>query len=176
MLSKILYVLGMSMLPIIELRGGIPLGAGLGLNWQTALIVAMVGNMLPIPFILLFLKPIFAWMKRKSSKLQKIAEKLEAKGEKAGEEIKKYEFWGLTLFVAIPLPGTGAWTGALASVVLDMSFGKSLLACALGVLGAGIILTIISFTNIWVGAILVLILCIIFVYPIIKRKIAKRKN
>ena len=110
-----------SILPIIELRGAIPLGAGLGLHWLECFILSVVGNLLPIPFILLFMRWILRMMKKVKG-LCKIALWLEEKAEKSRGKIEKYAFWGLVLFVAIPLPGTGAWTGSLVAAVTGMRF------------------------------------------------------
>lgn len=133
-----------AMLPIIELRGAIPLGAGLGLPFYETLGLSLLGNMLPVPFILLFIRLILTGMKKVKG-LCKIAEWLERKAEKNREKIEKYSFWGLFLFVAVPLPGTGAWTGSLVAALIHMDFKKALASVALGVLAAGIVMTIISY-------------------------------
>ncbi len=133
-----------SMLPIIELRGAIPLGAGLGLPWWQSFGISIVGNLLPVPFILLFMSWILRMMKKVKG-LCKIALWLEAKAEKNREKVQKYAFWGLALFVAIPLPGTGAWTGALVASVTGMRFWRSFLSVVIGVLIAGVIMTAVSY-------------------------------
>ena len=144
--GKELCVLFCSMLPIIELRGAIPLGAALGLPWWQNYLIAVVGNMLPVPIILLFVKAVLNWMAKCRVKLfNKIANKMFEKAEKNREKIEKYAFWGLTLFVAIPLPATGAWTGTLVASLFDMKFWKSLLAAFIGVLIAGVVMTLISY-------------------------------
>jgi uncharacterized membrane protein len=144
--GKELCVLFCSMLPIIELRGAIPLGAGFGLPWWQTYIIAIIGNMLPVPIILLFVKSVLNWMARCKVKFfNKIANKMFAKAEKNRAKIEKYAFWGLTLFVAIPLPATGAWTGTLVAALFDMKFWKSLLSALLGVLIAGVVMTLISY-------------------------------
>ena len=135
-----------SMLPIIELRGAIPLGATLGLPWWQTFLIAVVGNMLPVPIILLFVKSVLTWMGKCRIKFfNKIANKMFEKAEKNRAKIEKYAFWGLTLFVAIPLPATGAWTGTLVAALFDMKFWKSLLAAFIGVLIAGVVMTLISY-------------------------------
>ena len=135
-----------SLLPIIELRGAIPLGAGLGLPWWQTFLISWVGNLLPVPFILLFIKKIIGWMSKcRIAFLNKFANWLLNKAEKNRGKIEKYAFWGLTIFVAIPLPGTGAWTGSLVAGVIDMKFWKSLLSAAVGVTIAGVIMTLISY-------------------------------
>lgn len=144
--GKELCVLFCSMLPIIELRGAIPLGAAFGLPWWQNYLIAVVGNILPVPIILLFVKAVLNWMAKCRVKLfNRIANKMFAKAEKNREKIEKYAFWGLTLFVAIPLPATGAWTGTLVAAIFDMKFWKSLLAALIGVLIAGVIMTLVSY-------------------------------
>ncbi|MFV0255208.1 MAG: COG2426 family protein [Erysipelotrichaceae bacterium] len=128
-----------SMLPLIELRGGLPVAIALGLNPIYALIICFLGNLLPVPFIIWLITPIFNYLKE--FKIFKgIVENLEAKADMKKDKIEKYEFWGLLLFVAIPMPGTGAWTGSLIAALLDMNKQKSLLAATLGILLAGIIM------------------------------------
>ena len=126
------------MLPVLELRGGLIAAKLLDMNIIRAFIVCYLGNMLPIPFILLFLRKIFDWM-RKSKRLGKIVGKLEHKAEKHRKTIDKYGAWGLLVLVAIPLPGTGGWTGALVAEIMDIKFKKALPIIALGVLIAGFI-------------------------------------
>ena len=144
--GKELCVFFCSMLPIIELRGAIPMGAVFGLPWWQTYLIAIVGNMLPVPIILLFVKSVLNWMAKCRVKLfNKIANKMFEKAEKNREKIEKYAFWGLTLFVAIPLPATGAWTGTLVAALFDMKFWKSLLAALIGVMIAGVVMTLISY-------------------------------
>ena len=141
-----LGVLLCAMLPIIELRGAIPLGAALGVTWWSNYLIAVLGNMIPIPFILLFIKKIIALMSASRVRFfNKIGTWLTKKAEKNRERVEKYSFWGLCLFVAIPLPMTGAWTGSLVAAVIDMDFWKALLSCLLGVLIAGVIMTLASY-------------------------------
>ena len=134
-----------SMIPVIELRGAIPLGVGLGLSHFDAMWVSMLGNMLPVPFIILFIRPIFKWMTRKSEKLGRVVEKLEARAEGKWDKVHKYQFFGLAIFVGIPLPGTGAWTGALIAAVMDMRMRSALPRIALGVVMAGLLVTGITY-------------------------------
>jgi uncharacterized membrane protein len=144
--GKELCVFFCSMLPIIELRGAIPLGAALGLPWWQNYLIAVAGNMLPIPIILLFVKSVLNWMAKCRVKLfNKIANKMFEKAEKNRGKIEKYAFWGLTLFVAIPLPATGAWTGTLVAALFDMKFWKSILAALIGVMIAGVVMTLASY-------------------------------
>ena len=139
---KYLITFLISMVPVIELRGAIPYGIGFGLEPWVVYVLATVGNLLPIPFILLFIRKILQWMK-KYEKLGRIATKLEQRAANKNGRVKKSEFIGLLLFVAIPLPGTGAWTGALIAALMDMRMKRALSAVALGVLTAGIIVTLV---------------------------------
>lgn len=136
-----------SMVPILELRGGL-LAAGPALldvpMWQ-AIPICFIGNLVPIPFILLLITKIFDWMKG-TKKLKPLVEKLEHKAMNQSANIEKYEFWGLVAFVGIPLPGTGAWTGALIAALLGIRFRKAFPAIVLGLVVATIIMTILSYT------------------------------
>lgn len=135
-----------SMIPIIELRGAIPMGAAFGLPWWQTFLISVVGNMLPVPFILLFINAILKWMEGCRVKLfNKIAGWLLRKAEKNREKIEKYAFWGLAIFVGVPLPGTGAWTGSLVGAVIHLKFWKALLSTLIGVLAAGVVMTMISY-------------------------------
>lgn len=135
-----------SMIPIIELRGAIPMGAAFGLPWWQTFLISVVGNMLPVPFILLFINAILKWMEGCRVKLfNKIAGWLLRKAEKNREKIEKYAFWGLAIFVGVPLPGTGAWTGSLVGAVIHLKFWKALLSALIGVLAAGAVMTMISY-------------------------------
>lgn len=142
--ANYVYVLIISMLPIIELRGAIPVAFALGLDPVTSFAVAIVGNLLPIPFILLLIKKVCEWMKTRKH-LSKIPLFLENKVNKNQGKITKYAKWGLFLFVAIPLPGTGAWTGALIASFLNFRFKDSMIAIIGGVLTAGLIMSIFSY-------------------------------
>ena len=134
-----------SMLPVIELRGGIPYGVVAGLGVKTALTCALIGNILPVPFLILFTTKVFAWLRTKSPKLDRLVVKMEQKGMSKKDVIDKDEFWGLVLLVAIPLPGTGAWTGCLVAALLEMDVKKSIPAVILGVLIAGAIVSFITY-------------------------------
>ncbi len=116
----------------------------LDVSITTAIPICIVGNIIPIPFILLFIKQIFKWLK-KIKLFRGIIEKLEARAMGKSESIKKYEFWGLVLFVGIPLPGTGAWTGSLIAALLDIDFKKAVLAELLGIIIATVIMSIVSY-------------------------------
>lgn len=145
-IKNILWVAFISMVPIIELRGAIPVGTALGLPWFTNMLAAVVGNCVPVPFILLFIRAILDWMKRCPLNLfRKIAEWLERKANKHVEKVEKYAFWGLFVLVAIPLPGTGAWTGSLVAALFRVKPKIAVPAILIGVLAAGIIVALISY-------------------------------
>lgn len=135
-----------SMIPIIELRGAIPMGALFQLPWWQSYIISVVGNILPVPFILLFINKIIRWMSvSKVGFFNKFANWLIRKADKNRDKIQKYGFWGVCLFVAVPLPITGAWTGSLVASTIGMKFWKALLSAFLGVLIAGAIVTVIVY-------------------------------
>ncbi|MBO5944553.1 MAG: small multi-drug export protein [Clostridia bacterium] len=133
-----------SLCPILECRGGMIAARLMEIPFVKAFLICYIGNMLPIPFIILFIRKIFDFL-RKFRFFSKIVEKLEAKTEKNKEKVLKYEAWGLLLFVAIPLPGTGGWTGALMAALLDIRMKKSLPIIALGVLIAGFIMSALTY-------------------------------
>jgi len=132
-----------SLLPILELRGGIIAGYLLGLNLLPSFVIAFIGNILPVPFILLFIKYIFN--KLKKTRFKGLVERLENRAVDKSDSIKKYAYLGLLLFVGIPLPGTGAWTGSLIAVLLNMDLKKSFGTIVVGVIMAGIIISILSY-------------------------------
>lgn len=135
-----------SMIPLLELRGSILVAGLLKLPFIQTFIAAVIGNMIPIPFILIFIRKIFEWMKNSRIKwIAAVPTKLEKKVMKKSGQIEKYGYWGLFLFVAIPLPGTGAWTGSLLSVLLGMNRKKSLFFIFLGVLTAGLIMSLVGY-------------------------------
>ena len=154
--GKELCVFFCSMIPVIELRGAIPMGVALGVPlWQNVLL-SILGNMLPVPFILLFVEKFIHWAsKSRIGFFNKCANFLLNKVEKKRAAIEKYSFWGVTLFVGIPLPGTGAWTGCLAAAFLDMRLKKAMPAVILGVLTAGTIMMTLTHVgiNLFSGAI-----------------------
>lgn len=133
-----------SLCPVLELRGGLVAATFLGVDWWKALIICFVGNMLPIPFILLFIRKIFELMK-KWSPFKKVVDKLEQKADKHRDKIEKYRLWGLFILVAIPLPGTGAWTGALVAALMDIRIRHAFPVIAAGVIFAGIIVATLSY-------------------------------
>ena len=133
-----------SLMPVLECRGGMIAARLMEIPFVKAFLICYLGNMLPIPFVVLFIRKIFEFLRRFRF-FEKIIVKLEAKTEKNKEKVLKYESWGLLLFVAIPLPGTGGWTGALMAGLLDMRFKRSLPIIALGVLIAGFIMSAITY-------------------------------
>lgn len=142
--ANYVYVLFISMLPIIELRGAIPVAFALGMDPVISFLVAIVGNLLPIPFIMLLIKPVCNFLK-KTRLFSWFPRFIESKVEKNKGKVEKYAKWGLYIFVAVPLPGTGAWTGALIASFLDFKFKDSMVAIILGVLTAGLIMSIFSY-------------------------------
>jgi uncharacterized membrane protein len=130
------------MVPVVELRGAIPAGVAAGLPVVACTVIAILGNLVPVPFVLLFIRKILVWMESRSAFLQSIAKKLKDKADSKKDQVLKYEFWGLVLLVAIPLPGTGAYTGALVAALMDMQLKRAIPAIALGVLIAGIIVSL----------------------------------
>lgn len=144
MFVKIILTFLISMVPVIELRGAIPFAVGMGLDYHIAIPVAVIGNLVPVPFIIFFIRKIFAWMRRKLPKLNRVVDKLESRAQAKSETVLRSAFWGLFIFVAIPLPGTGAWTGAMIAAMLDMRLKKAFPAIALGVVSAGLIVTIVT--------------------------------
>lgn len=142
--ANYVYILFVSMVPIIELRGAIPLAMAINMPLIPSFIISIIGNMIPVPFILLFIKGLCKWMK-KTKHLSKIPLFLENKVDKNKEKVTKYGKWGLYLFVAIPLPGTGAWTGALIASFLNFKNKDSFIAILGGVITAGIIMSIFSY-------------------------------
>ena len=142
--SEEVVIFIISMIPLLELRGGLIVAKLLGVSILNAIPICIIGNIIPIPFILLFIKQIFKWLK-KVKIFRKIVEKLEARAMSKSDSIKKYEFWGLVLFVGIPLPGTGAWTGSLIAALLEIDFKKAILAELLGIAIATVIMSIFSY-------------------------------
>ena len=139
-LSSELIALIVSMFPILEIRGGMIAAKIMGLGFVKAFIFCYIGNLIPIPFILLFIRRIFNWLKR-FKRVEYLIDKLEARSIRKAGKIEKYRLWGLLIFVAIPLPGTGSWTGSLVADLFDIRIKHSLPIIALGVLIAGFIMS-----------------------------------
>ena len=133
-----------SMIPILELRGGIVVATFLKISMWKAVPLCILGNIIPIPFILLFIRQIFKWLKKVPG-ISKLVIKIEERAMGKSDKIKKYEFWGLVLFVGIPLPGTGAWTGSLIAALLEVDVKKALVAELIGLVMATIIMLIVSY-------------------------------
>lgn len=142
--GKELIVFIISLMPILEIRGGLIAATILGLDILPAFIICLIGNLLPLPFILWFITPIFNWLK-KTKHLSKLVNKIEKRALSKKDKIEKAEFWGLLFFVGIPLPGTGGWTGCLIASLIDMNKKKALTAATLGVILAGFIVGTLSF-------------------------------
>ncbi|MGM9591275.1 MAG: COG2426 family protein [Oscillospiraceae bacterium] len=140
-----------AMLPVLEIRGAIPVGVAAGLDPWLAFAVGVVGNMLPIPILILVTRRVINWLK-KHGVLVRFTGWLERKGAEKAQTVQQYSFWGLFILVAIPLPGTGAWTGALVASLLDMRLKRALPAITMGVIAAGIIVLLLTYGVISVGS------------------------
>ncbi len=175
--GKWIFTLVIAMLPIIELRGALPIALGLGLKWPAAIILSIIGNMIPIPFIILFFEKIEKFLRRWKI-FRKFFDRLFESTRRKGE--RKLQTWGdigLILFVAIPLPVTGAWTGSLVAYLLKLEKKKAFLSIFVGVVIAGLIVTLVDMVH-WVWGI-VIILCLTgFLFGIWKIEdiLIKRKN
>ena len=143
--GEFLLTLLVSMVPVVELRGGIPFGVTAGLPVWAAFIAAVIGNLIPVPFIIVYIRRIFQWMRRRIPRLNSLVDRLERKAHLKGQKVTKYKYLGLMLFVAIPLPGTGAWTGSLAAAFLDMPLRKAIPSVIVGVLIAGMAISILTY-------------------------------
>ena len=144
MLKKLIYIFAISMVPVIELRAAIPIGAGMGLEMWQCFLAAVLGNLLPVPFLVLFGGKVLHWLAG-FEKFGKPFRKILEIGEKKVGKMNKTLFWGLLTFVAIPLPGTGAWTGSIVAITLGLSLKKAFPPIALGVVGAGLIMMLGSY-------------------------------
>jgi len=143
--GEFIWTLLVSMVPVVELRGGIPFGVAAGLPVWLAYLAAVIGNIIPAPFIIVYIRRIFQWLRRKMPRFNGVVDKLEQKAHLKGQKVSKYKYLGLAIFVAIPLPGTGAWTGALAAAFLDMPLRKAIPSIVIGVLVAGIAISMLTF-------------------------------
>lgn len=143
--GEFLLTLLVSMVPVIELRGGIPFGVAAGLPVWAAYLAAVIGNLLPVPFIVVYIRRIFMFMRQHMPRLNSLVDKMERKAHLKSTSVLKYQYLGLAIFVAIPLPGTGAWTGALVAAFLDMRLKKAMPSIVGGVLSAGLIISILSY-------------------------------
>lgn len=143
-ISREAVIFIISMIPILELRGGLLAASLLKVPIIRAIPLCIIGNIIPIPFILLFIKKIFKWLK-KFKHFRPLVEKMEARAMKKSGQVSNAEFWGLALFVGIPLPGTGAWTGSLIAALLDMDIKKAVLSELVGIAIATLIMSIVSY-------------------------------
>ena len=134
-----------SMLPVGELRIGLPYGIAQGLEYPLALMAALLGNMAPVPFIIVYIKRIFEWMRNHMPRMNAFVTRMERKADLKRDTIDKYGHWGLLLFVAIPLPGTGAWTAALIAALLDIRTAKAVPVILIGVCLAAAIMTLVTY-------------------------------
>ena len=144
MWQELLVVFGISMVPVVELRGAIPIAIAYDIPWQIAYLLCVVGNMFPVPFVIAYMKPIFGFIRR-SKLFVKFIDWLENRTMKKAETVLKYSGIALFIFVAIPAPGTGAWTGAMIAAILGMRMKYSVPWIALGVAVAGMIVTLLSY-------------------------------
>jgi len=143
--NPLLMTFLIAMVPVLELRGSIPVGLAAGEPLWAVLAVSILGNLIPVPFIIICIRKIFLWLRKKSKHLETLVEKLEARGREKAKVVYKYKVLGLFLLVAIPLPGTGAWTGALVAALLDLRLKTAVPAIFAGVVTAGILMVIISY-------------------------------
>ena len=150
--GALLSTILVSMVPVLELRFGIPWGVAMGLPHWAAFLAAVVGNMIPIPFIIVYIRRIFKWMRRHMPRLDRLVDRLGARAHPKGRTAGKDKYLGLMIFVAIPLPGTGGWTGALIAAFLDMRLRSALPSIFGGVLIAGFLITGLTygFTSIFI--------------------------
>ena len=145
-MKNLLMTFFMAMVPVIELRGAIPYGVGVAeLSVETATFVSIVGNLVPIPFLIVFTRDVFSWLRKKSEKLNILVCRMEKKAESKKDVVLRYEFLGLMILVAIPLPGTGAWTGALVAAMMNMRLQRAMPAITVGVIIAGCIVSWLTY-------------------------------
>ena len=145
LIEQFLSVFGLAMVPVFELRGAIPVGVAAGLPFWTVFLTAFLGNLIPVPFLILFTRRVLEWLRTKSALLERFVSRLERKAASKEDLLKKYELLGLCILVAIPLPGTGAWTGSLVAAVFDIRLKHAFPVIALGVLIAGIIVSAVTY-------------------------------
>ena len=153
--GKCIFTMLVSMLPVIELRGGLPFGVALGLPYYLAFPAAVIGNLIPAPIIIIYIRRIFELMRKHLPWLNFLVDKLERKAHLKGKKVQKYQYVGLWRFVAIPLPGTGAWTASMAAAFLGMRLKKAMPAIVMGVLSAGCIMLALTHVgvNLFSGAV-----------------------
>ena len=145
MAGKFTLTVLVSMLPVVELRGGIPFGVSAGLPVWAAFIAAVIGNLIPVPFIIVYIRRILQWMRERFPGLNRVVDALERKAHLKGQKVTKYKYLGLIILVARPLPGTGAWTGSLAAAFLDMPLRRAIPSIIAGVLIAGLAIGLLTY-------------------------------
>lgn len=151
MIKEMILTMLISMVPVIELRGGIPFGLAAGLDEKMALLMAVIGNSLIVPFVIVFARTLLRWLGSRSERLHHIADKYEKKAREHAKKIEKYELLGLFILVAIPLPGTGAWTGSVVAALMNLRVKKAFPIIVLGVITAGLLMTFLSLSVIHVA-------------------------
>ena len=134
-----------SMIPVLELRFAIPFGVTRGLGLKVSIAASILGNLVPMPFIIIFIRRIFAWLRGKNDSFNALVTSLEERAESKRHIVDRYAFWGLVILVAIPLPGTGAWTGALVAAMMDLRLRRAFPAIALGVVIAAFVVSVITY-------------------------------
>ena len=134
-----------SMVPVLELRFAIPFGVTRGLGLKVSMAVSILGNLVPVPFIIVFIRRVFSWLRSKNESFHKMVSGLEARAESKRHIVVRYAFWGLVILVAIPLPGTGAWTGALVAAMMRIRLRRAFPAVALGVVIAAFVVSVITY-------------------------------
>lgn len=139
--GEMLITFVIAMMPIIELRGAIPIGVSIGLSHELAMLAAIIGNCLPVPFIILFIRKIFKYLRANFGKISHYLDKIEHRARGKWQKVHAYQFVGLMIIVAIPLPGTGAWTGALIAALMNMRLRNAIPAIFTGVVIAGFLVT-----------------------------------
>lgn len=144
-IGKIISTFVISMVPIIELRGAIPFGVANGLPLLLVCFISIIGNIIPVPFVILFIRRIFEWLRTKNEKLDNLVLRFEERAMNKSKLVQRYTFWGLFLFVAIPLPGTGAWTGSLIAAMLEIRLKIAIPAILLGLFCASIIMSCVTY-------------------------------
>ena len=145
--GEFLLTMLVSMAPVLELRGGVPFGVALGLPLPAAFLAGVLGNLIPVPFVILFIRRVFRWVRRNVPALGSFVDRVERRAYakiKSGRLVR-YQAWGLLLFVAVPLPGTGAWTGSLIAALMDLRLKNAVPVIALGVVIAGLITTAVTY-------------------------------
>ena len=142
---NILLTFFAAMIPVLELRFAIPFGVARGLRLWTSILASILGNLVPVPFIILFIRRIFEWLRRKHERFDAMITSLEQRAEGKKDIVERYAFWGLVVLVAIPLPGTGAWTGALVAAMMNMRLRRAFPAVAVGVVIAAVIVSVITY-------------------------------